>query len=89
MPESRLPKQLLLAGPLTGWKRQTGGVKKSWRRRVAEDTQTQLRPPSHQLPVDQYSNKMIASFIFFTREAIFDIQYYFAKFPMICAEANR
>ena len=46
MDEDRLPKQLLLAGPVAGRKRPTGGVRKTWKRRVAEDTECHLKPYS-------------------------------------------
>ena len=44
MDEDMLPKHLLLAGPVAGWKRPTGSVRKTWKRRVAEDIEIHLKP---------------------------------------------
>jgi hypothetical protein len=45
MPEFRLPRQALLAGPLRGWKRPAGGQKTTWKRTVMRDVEPHVRPP--------------------------------------------
>jgi hypothetical protein len=44
MEDSRLPLQLLRAGPIRGWRRPVGGVRTTWRRRVAGELECFAKP---------------------------------------------